>query len=277
MHRWLLLLLLFPWTAPAQFRHMYRSNEFSDTYLREISWLMRVNREPGMLFFGNPNRELASLDTLPQTGENVHRRAVMMLIKGDYTTAIKLYEQSTQLDPKQHGSVGWMYLMSFRDYTRALRHYEAYDALTPNFDDTDGISPVSYMKALAWRGMGNHAEAVAQFSIGIDQLEAKHGAEWVNYKHYVSRAISLLALGRASLALTDLDKAAQNNKQSMLVQYYRGQAFTQLNRPNEAQNAYRDALFFFRKARADGRNTTEDYTNGLSEESIEQALNAVKP
>ena len=112
------------------------------------------------------------------------------------------------------------------------------------------------MRGLAYRGLGDHKKAIDQFCIAIDSLAIKHGAEWVNYKQFVSRAVSYIATQQPEKALLDLDKATKNFNRSALVQYYRGRALLLLNRPTEARTAFQDASFFVKALRAE---RTGDY------------------
>ena len=242
--------------------------------LNRIAWDLSMNRHAGQFFMGlGSKRQLARFDTMAITGKTMSQQASYYLMQRDYEKGVALLEKSTELDPKQHFAAGRTYLRNLQDYPRALRHFDAYDALTPDFDDTDGISPVSYLKGLCYRNMGNHAEAVSQFSKGIDSLAAKHGSEWVNYKQYVSRAISYLALGQTDKALADLDSAMKNStSESPLAFYFRGKAYQQQGRTTEAKRAFQEAQFFWQANRVKGISQPEDYNNPVTEEDIDGAL-----
>ena len=202
------------------------------------------NRSVQTRFFFTEKRELNRLDTLSATCDNYRYRALNYVWKHDYEQAAVWLEKTTALYPKEHGFVGEIYLEQLRDYPRALAHLNAYDALTPTFNDMISNSPVSYLRGLTYRSLGDHRKAIEQFSIGIDSLISKHGPEWVNYRHYVSRAVSYIATQQPNKALADLDRAAKNFSRSALVQFHRGQALLRLNRLAEAQTAFRDASFF---------------------------------
>ena len=242
--------------------------------LNQVAWMLSANRHTGQLFRGLGSKwQLARLDTIAVTGETMSQQAFYYLMQQNYEKGVALLEKSTQLDPKQHRNAGWTYMMTLRDYPRALRHLNAFDALTPDFDDTDGISPVSYLKGLCYRNMGNHAEAVRQFSKGIDSLAKKHGSEWVNYKHYVSRAISYLSLNQPDKALIDLDSALKNStSESPLALYHRGKAYQQQGRTADAKRAFQDAQFFWQANRVKGISQPEDYNNPVTEGDIDEAL-----
>ncbi len=242
-----------------------------DETLGHIATTLWFNNHPDQILFGtNMRRQAMRFDTMPQTGENLHQRA---MFEPDMETAIALLEKSTQLDPKLHNTVGWSYLVAYHDYPRALYHLNAYDDLTPNFDDMDNMAPVSYLKGLCYRNMGNHTEAVREFSRGIDSLVRKHGVEWVNYKYFVSRAISYSALGQFDKALIDLDLATRNcTHDSPLILYHKGRVFEGQGRPTDAKRAFTDAKFFWQANNAKGISQPEDDYNLVLEDDIDEAL-----
>ncbi|GAB4000952.1 hypothetical protein GCM10028807_55610 [Spirosoma daeguense] len=245
--------------------------------LKSYANLLITNQKVNNQFYYDDIRERKRLDTLSASSENYRLRMLNYLWRKEYEQAEQWMEKTTGLYPKQHGLVGELYLLHLRDYPRALVHFDTYDALTPNFDDIVGYNPVSYMKGLTYRAMGNHQKALEQFSIGIDSLTHKHGAEWVNYKHYVSRAVSYIATQQPEKALTDLEKAAKNFSRSALVQYHRGRALLQLNRTDEARSAFQDASFFFKALRAERTSDyQEDDFNSLYEPEIDDALANLK-
>ncbi|GAB4015175.1 tetratricopeptide repeat protein [Spirosoma koreense] len=269
MNRLCWLLLLLPLFVTAQ--------PDGERFLTATTSLLRANRRTEPLFFSAPGREKLRLDTLAASAQNYRQLAFHYFWQNDYEAAASWLEKTAAQFPKEHGMVGEFYLARLHDYPRALRHLDAYDALTPRFDDIISHNPVSYMRGLAYRGLGKYAKAIEQFSIGIDSLSSKHGSEWVNYRHFVSRAVSYLATQQPQKALADLDKAAQNFGRSALVQYHRGRALRQLNRFDEARMAFDDASFFFKALRAErtGDYQEDDY-NPIYEPEIDEALATLK-
>lgn len=235
------------------------------------------NRIAQTRFFFTEKREQHRLDTLSASPENYLYRALHYVWQHEYEQAAVWLEKTSTRYPKQQGQVGEIYLSALYDYPQALAHLNTYDALTPTFNDMIGNSPVSYFRGLTYRSLGNHLLAIEQFSIGIDSLALKHGAEWVNYRHYVSRAVSYIAMQQPERALADLDKAAKNFSRSALIQYHRGQALLQLKRLAEAQTAFQDASFFFKAFRAEHPgDSQEDEFNLVYEPEIDEALANLK-
>jgi tetratricopeptide (TPR) repeat protein len=248
-----------------------------ERFLKSCASMLAMNRSAQTAYFFATDREKMRLDTLSATALNYRSRAFNYLWRGDYEQAVAWMEKTTALYPKEHGIVGEVYLSNLRDYPRALRHFDAYDALTPAFDDIVGYNPVSYMRGLVYRGLGDHQKAIDQFSIAIEPLAAKHGAEWVNYKHFVSRAVSYLATGQPEKGLADLEQAAKNFNRSALVQYHRGRALLQLNRTAEARTAFQDASFFYKALRAERTGDyQEDDFNPVYEPEIDEVLGKLK-
>ena len=248
-----------------------------ERFLKSCASMLANNRSPQPMFFLAAKRAKPRVDTLSASGQNYRSRAFNYVWLHDYKQAAIWLEKTGNLYPKEHGIIGEIYLTNLGDYPRALRHFEAYDTLTPNFDDIVGYNPVSYMRGLAYRGLGNHLKAIEQFSISIDPLAIKHGVEWVNYKHFVSRAVSYIATQQPERALADLDKAVKNFPRSALAQYHRGRALLQLNRTVEARTAFQDASFFVKALRAERTGDyQEDNFNPVYELEIDEALAQLK-
>ncbi|MBD2751893.1 tetratricopeptide repeat protein [Spirosoma validum] len=262
-------LYLFPISVMAQ--------QNGERLLNAFASELAGNRSAQKQFFFAERREKARMDTLSATADNYRYRALNYLWRRDYEQAVVWLEKTCALYPKEHGFVGELYLSELHDYPRALAHFDAYDALTPAFNDMISNSPVSYLRGLTYRSLGNHAKALEQFSTGIDSLVAKHGTEWVNYRHYVSRAVSYMAMQQPDKALLDLDHAAKNFNRSALVHYQRGRALLQLNRTSEAQTAFQDASFFYKAFRAQRTGDyQEDVFNPIYEPEIDSALANLK-
>ena len=248
-----------------------------ERYLESSARLLAQNRATRFGFAYNTKREAARWDTAAITGENSRFRALSYVWQRNYELAAEWFEKTTALFPKEHGAAGEFYLRFLCDPARALRHLDAFDALTPTFDDIVNHNPVSYLRGLTFQYMGNHSGAIEQLSKAIDPLADKHGAEWVNYRHFISRAVSYVATNQPEKALADLDRANKNYGQSALVQYYRGRALQQLGRTAEAHTAFQDASFFFKAYRADHyEGAQEDEFNLLYEAQIDDALAALK-
>jgi len=271
-HLRLLLLLL-----PALFRAALVRAQTGELALRSCASMLALNRTvPTMHFFAN-KREQTRQDSLPTNGLASRFRGLGYVRQQNYEQAADWFERTAARFPQEQGVIGTFYLSMLADPVRALHHLNAFDALTPTFDDHINHSPVSYLRGLAYRHLNDHDRALEQFSKAIDALEQKHGAEWVNYRQYVSRATTYLATQRADKALADLDKATTNFGRSALVNYHRGRALQQLGRLTEARTAFQDALFFYRALRVERSNPLEDDFNPLYESDIDAALAALKP
>lgn len=220
-------------------------------------------------------------DSIAATKDSVRKadwlmyRALNPLKLGDYDQAFADYEAAGRLNPKSRGQIGWRYLFLLRDYPRALAHLNAFDTLTPNYDDPIDDYSVNYLKGRALAGLRQDQQAVAAYTVAIDSRETKHGSEWVDYRYWVARSVAYLALNQPEKALSDLDKALKNNPKSAMALYHRGRTLRQLNRLAEARTAFQDALFFVR-----GEPFERDYyyeqPDAGYEEQIETLLNILK-
>ena len=220
-------------------------------------------------------------DTISVTGDSVRKgdwfmyRALNPLKLGDYDRAFADYETAVRINPRNQGQVGWRYLFLLRDYPRALVHLNAFDVLTPNYDDPIDDYSVNYLKGRALAGLRQYEQAVVAYTIAIDSREKRHGPEWVDYRYWVARSVSYLALNQPENALSDLDKALKNNPKSAMILYQRGRALQQLRRTAEAQSAFQDALFFVRSQPFE-RDYYYEQPDAGYEGQIEALLNAIK-
>ena len=220
-------------------------------------------------------------DTISVTGDSVRKgdwfmyRALNPLKLGDYDRAFADYETAVRINPRNQGQVGWRYLFLLRDYPRALVHLNAFDVLTPNYDDPIDDYSVNYLKGRALAGLRQYEQAVVAYTIAIDSREKRHGPEWVDYRYWVARSVSHLALNQPERALNALDKALKNNPKSATTLYQRGRALQQLRRTAEAQSAFQDALFFVRSQPFE-RDYYYEQPDAGYEGQIEALLNAIK-
>ncbi|GAB2551390.1 tetratricopeptide repeat protein [Spirosoma aerophilum] len=248
--------------------------------VRWTSVMLANNRQPmGLPFFisGRRGPQMDKPDMSENSVQTYRGRVFNYLAERNYEEATAWMEKMASRFPKEHGFIGENYLSRLHDYPRALHHLQAYDARTTNFDDMIGNNPVSYLLGLTHRGLGDHPKAIYHFSVGIDSLAIKHGAEWVNYRHFVSRAVSYIATSQAEKALADLEKATKNYPKSALAVYHKGRAYLQLNRFTEARTAFQDASFFYKALRAERTGDyQEDNDNPLYEEEIDEALSKLK-
>ncbi len=247
----------------------------STTYLDGCRWMLELNSEKHA-WQHKWKKSLSKPDSLCDADELFYLGSIFKA-KGQLGQAVTYYEKTAQKDPTMQGMVGFELLTGFRDSDAALRYFERFDARTPNFDDISANDPISFRKGLAYAMLGNHAEAVRQFDKAIGGIEGKHGAEWVNYKFYVTRAVSLLALNQPETALTDLAKALKNYDRSAIARFYQGQAYQQLCRLLEAKEAFQDALLRLQVIRYQHEDYNEGLIYNLYEGQIDDALKALKP
>ena len=213
-----------------------------------------------------------------RTGEQLQFQGSVYGSGNQLDKMVYYYERAAQKDPKMQGMTGYNFLNELRDPVMALRWFEAFDARTPSFDDISANDPISYRKGLAYAMLGNHTEAVQQFDKGIGGIEQKHGAEWVNYRFFVARAISHLALKQPDCALDDLAKALKNYDRSAIARFYQGAAYQQMGRLAEATEAYNDTRFRMQYIRYQQQGQyNEGLMYDLYEGQIDDALNALKP
>lgn len=204
-------------------------------------------------------------------GDYTFSKGISFLEQRAYDKALPLLEEACRQKPKHHGYVGWVYLNIIRDYPRALTHYDAYDALTPDVDDREGDHAVSYLRSEIYRFMGRPIDALPGYDKAIALIEDKHGPTWVNYRYFLARGQARLALGMVAEALDDFNKAIPNNPSSAASSYWKGRALQALNRPDEARMAYNDALLWLRNSTVEQDRYYEEQ-DAVYEQQVETAL-----
>ena len=203
-------------------------------------------------------------------------RALGELKYGNYDRAFADYEAAVKLNPKLAGEVGWRYLFLLRDYARALTYLQAFDELTPNFDDPIDDYSVNYLKGRAYAGLGDHENALKAYSLTISQRAARLGIEWVDYRYLVARGVSYLVQKQAVEGLADFDMALKNYPKSSTAYHHRGRALEQLGRFEEAKTAYRDARFFLLTTNAFERDYYYEQPDAAYDEDIDEAIQRLR-
>lgn len=245
------------------------------SYLESFAGMLKLNSAESayMLEWRNSQKVPDSL----RTGQQLQFQGSVHSSKNELNQAVYYYQKAAQKDPTLQGMIGYTFLNVFHDPVTALRYFDIFDARTPNFDDISANDPISYRKGLAHAMLGNHAEAVRQFDKGIGGIEEKHGAEWVNYRFFVARAISHLALKQPDCALDDLAKALKNYDRSAIARFYQAEAYVQMGRVAEAKVAYDDAKFRMQYIRYQQGDYNEGLIYDLYEGQIDDAVKALKP
>ena len=251
-------------------------------FLEETSRKLAQNSLSERWFWNIVWKESLTKPDSVRTAEQLQYQGSVFAATNQLNRAVEYYEKAAQRSPRAHGMIGYIYLRDMHDYPRALQHFNAYDALTVNFDDIEGNNPVSYYRGVIFLKTGEYAQAIEQLNRAIGDIEGKHGAEWVNYRYYITRARGLLATNQPEKALADLDKAIKNYNKSALAYYQRGRALQQLGRLAEAKTAFIDAQFFFRANRAEVLRVNqpflpEDQFFPLYEAEIDETLAKLNP
>ncbi|MBO0934085.1 tetratricopeptide repeat protein [Fibrella aquatilis] len=265
MLRLLCLLLLLANLAQAQ-----NESALMEQLTRRLTETAKYSRPWGYVYYHN------WLDSTIRAGgkdigDHTFYKGLSLLEQRAYDQAVPLLEEACRQQPKHHGYVGWVYLDILRDYPRALTHYDAYDALTPDVDDREGDHAVSYLRAEIYRFMGRPAEALPGYDKAIALIEDKHGPSWVNYRYYLARGQARLALGMVDDALADFNKAIPNNPSSAASSYWKGRALQAQNRPVEARMAYNDALLWLRNSTVEQDRYYEEQ-DAVYEQQVDTAL-----
>jgi tetratricopeptide (TPR) repeat protein len=193
------------------------------------------------LLAGNYDKAIAQADSyqsLTRGDANAHESAEAWTIVGIAAADLKQIERS--LDAFRHAATlapgneeHWLNL------TRELMELSRYPDAISAVQDALSANPKSYALHLrlgaAQLAAGHYAEAEKVFR---DLVSASDPLP----TGYVGLAQVLLRTGRAEEAAAELANAQQKLGSNFLISYFRGLAFEHLGKPEEASNAFQDAL-----------------------------------
>jgi tetratricopeptide (TPR) repeat protein len=193
------------------------------------------------LLAGNYDKAIAQADSyqsLTRGDANAHESAEAWTIVGIAAADLKQIERS--LDAFRHAATlapgneeHWLNL------TRELMELSRYPDAISAVQDALSANPKSYALHLrlgaAQLAAGHYAEAEKVFR---DMVSAGDPLP----TGYVGLAQVLLRTGRAEEAAAELANAQQKLGSNFLISYFRGLAFERLGKPEEAINAFQDAL-----------------------------------
>lgn len=108
------------------------------------------------IYYGNNERgneiikyAMTKADSL--SDGDYHAISVQNTKNGNYDIAINALEKGMDINPRELGGYyGWILLYYYRDYERALKVLNEYDAFTPNFSDAPSGEDIHYLKGLAY-------------------------------------------------------------------------------------------------------------------------------
>ena len=132
-----------------------------------------------------------------------------------------LFDRAVRHDPKSWLIArGNIYLVSYRDYKKALADFDAADALTPDFVDYTGGHSINFWRGMAYLGLKDYENCIAFYDKHIKKETEETGEDWVEIEAFLYRGIAKYELGNISGAKKDFEKILRYTQKSADAKYY---------------------------------------------------------
>lgn len=141
-----------------------------------------------------------------------------------------LYDKAVKQDPQTWVPMrGYLYLLFYRDYKKAIEDFNASDTLTPELDYPQGHS-VDYWRGIAYLGLKDYKSSISYFDKHIKKETDDTGEDWVELEAFLYRGIAHCELGNNDEALKNFDKIVHHFKYSAETKFYIARVFKTMNK-----------------------------------------------
>lgn len=176
--------------------------------------------------------------------KDLFHQANMMVMAGDFETALRLYQATLSDDESlEPGDKGLLYHRIGNCYTKMKRYDEAIDWYSQASADTsyDECGSLNYNIGMAYAASRDYANAVKHFEISISDRNYKKV-----YKAHLALGNVLLKMGKSAEAGVEFREAAldEANPDPTKALLNLGVCFMALDRPADAVASYESALQF---------------------------------
>lgn len=164
----------------------------------------------GSIPFQNGIAEAIALDSTYE--QAVYELSVAHLKRGMPHKWLPQYNKAVQLD-----SViripwrGYLYLMFYRDYKKAIADFDRSDVLTPNFVDTPQGLSVDAWRGVAYLGLKEYKSSIDYFDKYLKKEIADFGEEYVDVNAFLYQGIAYMELEDYEKADTCFNKVIQHS------------------------------------------------------------------
>ncbi len=179
-----------------------------------------------------------SISCDPAFSYSYFEKSVPFNKRGDYSKGFELLNKAVDLNPEMHlGYRGWLKLVKLKDFKGCISDLEALLKLKPN-------------KKMAWGQNINSLLAISYYSIGepktaLLKINALLGESQNSPIFCLYRAIICLELMCLSMALKDLRRSIQLDKNFTEAYFYLGKANEMTGNHEEARENIKNARRLF--------------------------------
>jgi len=185
---------------------------------------------------------------------------VPYLKRGFPAEAFKYYNQASQRDSEEWlGYQAYCWLYFYRDYERALKWIDEYDALTPNFVDYPQSTSVDYMRGICHLQMGNTEKAITSFTKHLNTEIDAVGAGYIEAMPYQLLAIAHHRNEDYLKAEEVFNEGIKHNSSTADLYYYNAINLIKLGKKEEAKDNLEIAQKWLDKGSKNQRNYVEEF------------------
>ncbi len=167
----------------------------------------------------------------PEVAKYYQGKSIGLSKIGDYHKAFPLLEKALALNPDETlYYLSWLMTDLYKDYDRALKYLEQYDAMTPDKADYAWGNNVNFLKGEILQATEKHHEAIVEFSKAITE----EGIAYVDVYAIVYRGISYAAIGEYKKAIADYDQSLRLYDKGSMAYYYKGLSLWELGEKEKA-------------------------------------------
>lgn len=161
---------------------------------------------------------------------------------------------------------GYLYLVFYRDYKKAIADFDASDILTPNFIDAPQGQSVDYWRGIAYLGLKDYKNSLDYFNTYISIETKEWGEDLVEVTAFLYRGIVSFETRNYEEALKDFDKVLFYNRgYSADAKYYKALILKDSN-PTEAKTLIQSSIEDFNN----GYYNQRDYVEILRQVYLEE-------
>nr|WP_298995732.1 hypothetical protein [uncultured Allomuricauda sp.] len=153
-----------------------------------------------------------------------------------------LIDKAVHFDAKTWLPVrGSAYLISFRNYEKAIMDLNAADTLTPNFVDYTGGHSFDYWRAIAYLGLKDYKRCIQVFDKHINKETDDVGEDWVEINAFLYRGIAKKESGDLDGAMKDFRKIIHYFKTSADAKYQMAKILASRSQKDSARIVLKEA------------------------------------
>ncbi len=151
------------------------------------------------------------------------------------------FDKAVKYDPQTWVPIrGYLYLLFYRDYKKAIADFNASDTLTSYIDHPQGHS-VDYWRGIAYLGLKEYETSIYYWDKHIQHETKETGEDWVELEAFLYRGIAFYEQGEFQKAIADFEKIKEHFKYSAEANYYWAKCLLANGKRNEALKLIEEA------------------------------------